>query len=100
MSFDELIELLRNPGTDGIQASVYDDLQSLHDKTLSEISGFEGVVAEKDARIKELEAEVSALKYRIAELEGDTANDVDDSDSVDDFDNSTISIDDLFEGDK
>ena len=59
MDFESLIAALRNPGEDGIPETIYDDLSASYTE-LGSTSGAK--VAEHEATIAQLSAELSAAK--------------------------------------
>jgi len=58
MTFEELVELLRNPGEDGLPDTIYDDLSG----------AYTGVVEGSQARIAEIEATLAERDSMIASL--------------------------------
>lgn len=89
-SFEELLGVLREPveGTD--LTTIYDDLSGIHKNA-------ETLLSDKDNRIRELEAEISDLKYQIATMQSNDDNDDNSKEGEQDYDPDKITIDDLFE---
>lgn len=100
MTFEEIMEMLRNPSADvPVADGVYDDLTQAHTTALE---GAGAQIGLKDEKIQALESEISRLKSLNYDLlmsssasENDSAeNDSDDNSGSDD---SEPSIDRLFE---
>lgn len=58
MNFDELLELLRNPGEDGVPEDITDQLAAAHSEALSAA----------DAKVDALTGEISGLQASVSEL--------------------------------
>ena len=98
MDFNELVALLREPGEDGLPESIYDDLMSSYNLA---VDGGAASVAERDATIAELTADVARLKalnFDLLMAAGETT----DTDNTDNAESDLVdepTIDDLFDKD-
>ena len=96
MEFDELIELLRGGG-DGIPPTIYDDLLTTHHASVDSFSSASEAIATRDARIAELQTEISVLKTKNYDLiMAGNVNENGDTD-LEDSSDDPIEIDDLFD---
>lgn len=93
MGFHELIAQVREPGDDGVPASIYDDLTAEYDG-LSQ--GSAAKVSEMEARIQNYESEISRLKSTNYDLLMSSAGDTGEPNKTDDADTSPPGIDNLF----
>jgi hypothetical protein len=82
MEFSELVALLQNPGDDGLPETIYDDLSSSYQLA---VDGGAASVAERDASIEALTAEIASLKA----LNFDLLMAANAGDSTDDTNNPT-----------
>lgn len=99
MDFAELIEMLRNPGEDGIPETIYDDLANTYNHALETR---DAKISEIEEINRERESEISRLKSMNYDLMMASAVNEDDGESGGDEDNSAdddepSGIDDLFE---
>ena len=101
MAFEELIELLRNPGEDGPPDTIYDDLTAeyngVFDTSQARIAEFESALAERDAQIASLKSHNYDLLMQVrADNSAEVVDEADENDVEPDTD---AGIDSLF-GDK
>lgn len=97
MEFAEMIAQLRAPGDDGVPDTIYDDLSSSYQLA---IDGGMASVAERDATIADLSAQVASLKalnFDLLMAAGAENTDGDDNGSDDGPDTDAVpTIDGLF----
>lgn len=96
MGFSELLQALQNPGEDGTPDTIYDDLTTEYN---SVVEGGAASVAERDATIATLSADIDKLKAMnfdllIAAGEADEPTSIDDA-TLDEP--AAPSIDELFD---
>ena len=69
MGFDDLINLMMNPGDEGVPDTIYDDLRTSHgDEVTQATDSASAKVAELMATIEELNGEINRLKVSNWEL--------------------------------
>ena len=69
MGFDDLINLMMNPGDEGVPDTIYDDLRASHgDEVAHATDSASAKVAELMATIEELTGEINRLKVSNWEL--------------------------------
>lgn len=104
MGFDDLINLMMNPGDEGVPDTIYDDLRTSHGDEISQATDSASAkVAELMATIEELTGEINRLKVSNWELfeqipkAGDAEPDNDNNDN--DEDDEDPDLDDLLSED-
>lgn len=106
MDFASLVEMLRNPGDDGLPDTIYDDLHGAYNDAVSagdaRVSELQGSIQEREAEISRLKsANYDLLMASRADTGGDGGGDGGDGDggaSDDEVDASEkLRTDDLFE---
>ena len=98
MDLEQLIELLQNPGDDGLPDTIYDDLRGAHTNAVEEVRATSGAkiteleeaIAERDARIDKLMRDNWDLFEQIPK-----AGDDEQPESDPDVDDHAQTIDDL-----
>lgn len=105
MGFDDLINLMMNPGDDGVPDTIYDDLRTSHgDEVTQATDSASAKVAELMTTIEELTGEINRLKVSNWELfeqipkAGDDEPDNDDNNDNDE-DEDDPDLDDLLSED-
>ena len=69
MGFDDLINLMMNPGDEGVPDTIYDDLRTSHGDEVTQATDLASAkVAELMATIEELNGEINRLKVSNWEL--------------------------------
>ena len=105
--FQELLELLKNPGEDGtIPDTIYDDLTATYTEThdraegaFAKVAEHESAISEYDAKIQAYESEISRLKamnYDLLMASGVESGGDDDGGGDDSDDDNNKGIDNLF----
>jgi len=105
--FQELLELLRNPGEDGtLPDTIYDDLTATYSEThdraegaLAKAGEYESAIAEYDGKIQAYESEISRLKamnYDLLMASGVESGGDDDGGGDESGDDNNKGIDGLF----
>lgn len=100
MDFEQLIEMLRNPGDDGLPDSIYDDLgesyNAMSTGAAAKIADLETALQAKEMQISNLKAHnydlLTATAANDPEAEADENAEQEKADESD-----TIGVDDLFE---
>lgn len=92
-NFHDLVNVLREPGDDGVPDTIYDDLTREFDTTLE---GFNATTEKQNQKIAQYEAEVKRLKSANYDLliSVGTANEAENS--TENEQDKPISFDDLF----
>ena len=93
MTLDEIIEMLQNPGEDGVPDTIYDDLRNVHNEA---ISGASAKIAELENSLGENTAEITRLKSANWDLFQQIPS-TGDEETIEDIPDDEIGIDDLFE---
>lgn len=102
MDFATLLDSLRNPGDDGPNETIYDDITAAYSAVSERADSGDARIAEMTAANDALKAEIAALKARNYDLlmavdagSNDSVSDSGD-DSADEDDDDFIGVDDLF----
>lgn len=99
--FHDLLGVLRDPGDDVVDPTIYDDLTAEYDAMesggVAKAAELADAIAQRDAEIAVLKAQNYDLLMAVSTDDSSTDDDADDDDVSDDDDESGSAIDKLFE---